>query len=116
MGHASMLITALAHGQQVCKTYEDDGKFRIKGDMYLQLDPHGDRLRRARRAAMGTKLRLPNRHGRSLRIGLCCKIMYVDGSGVCLVVFVWERTAFFSLERGLCFMMGWWWRILDLQD
>ncbi|KAI5202443.1 hypothetical protein E4T38_05602 [Aureobasidium subglaciale] len=36
-GHGSKLVRALAHGQQICKPYEENEKFRIKGDMWLQL-------------------------------------------------------------------------------
>lgn len=36
-GHASKLIRALAHGQQVCKPYEDRKEFRVKHDDWLQM-------------------------------------------------------------------------------
>jgi len=36
-GHASKLVRALAHGQQVCKPYEDREEFRIKHDDWLQM-------------------------------------------------------------------------------
>ncbi|KAK3046290.1 hypothetical protein LTS18_013403 [Coniosporium uncinatum] len=36
-GHGSKLVRALAHGQEVCKPYEQKENFRIKGDMWLQL-------------------------------------------------------------------------------
>jgi hypothetical protein len=36
-GHGSKLVRALAHGQQICKPYEDKENFRIKGNMWLQL-------------------------------------------------------------------------------
>lgn len=36
-GHASKIIRALAHGQQVCKPYQSKEEFRIKDAMWLQL-------------------------------------------------------------------------------
>lgn len=38
-GHASKLVRALAHGEQVCKQYDEqrDDVFPIKGDMFLKL-------------------------------------------------------------------------------
>lgn len=36
-GHASKLIRALAHGERVCKPYENDDAFRVKGGDWLQL-------------------------------------------------------------------------------
>lgn len=36
-GHASKIIRALAHGEQVCKPYEQKDGFRIKGDHWLKL-------------------------------------------------------------------------------
>lgn len=36
-GHASKLIRALAHGQQICKPYEQKEEFRIKHDDWLQM-------------------------------------------------------------------------------
>ena len=36
-GHAAKLVRALAHGQVICKPYENKDAFRIKGDMWLQL-------------------------------------------------------------------------------
>lgn len=36
-GHGSKLVRALAHGQQICKPYENKENFRIKRDMWLQL-------------------------------------------------------------------------------
>lgn len=36
-GHASKLVRALAHGEQVCKPYEDKEGFMVKGDMWLKL-------------------------------------------------------------------------------
>jgi hypothetical protein len=36
-GHGSKLVRALAHGQQICKPYEDKENFRIKGGLWLQL-------------------------------------------------------------------------------
>ena len=40
-GHASKLIRAIAHGEQVCRPFEDSEKFRIKGKMWLQLGNMG---------------------------------------------------------------------------
>ena len=40
-GHAAKLLRALAHGQQVSKPYEENSKFRIKKDMWLQLGNMG---------------------------------------------------------------------------
>ncbi|KAI9747916.1 MAG: hypothetical protein M1835_001941 [Candelina submexicana] len=36
-GHASKLVRALAHGEEVCRPYEDREAFRIKNQMWLQL-------------------------------------------------------------------------------
>ena len=36
-GHASKLIRALAHGQQICKPYEHKDEFRIKYDDWLKM-------------------------------------------------------------------------------
>lgn len=36
-GHANKLIRALAHGKEICKPYEESGRFRIKQGMWLQL-------------------------------------------------------------------------------
>ncbi|KAL8693477.1 MAG: hypothetical protein Q9218_001708 [Villophora microphyllina] len=36
-GHASKLVRALRHGEEICKPYNDDPRFRIKGDMWLKL-------------------------------------------------------------------------------
>ena len=36
-GHASKLIRAIAHGQKICKPYEDKDEFRIKHDDWLQM-------------------------------------------------------------------------------
>lgn len=36
-GHACKLVRALAHGERICAPFEDDPKFRIKKDMWLQL-------------------------------------------------------------------------------
>ena len=36
-GHASKLIRALAHGQQICKPYEDKDEFRVKHNDWLQM-------------------------------------------------------------------------------
>ncbi|CZT18220.1 related to HypA-like protein [Ramularia collo-cygni] len=36
-GHAAKLIRALAHGERVCKKFEDDDAFRLKGGDWLQL-------------------------------------------------------------------------------
>lgn len=36
-GHASKLVRALAHGQQICKPYEDRDEFRIKHEDWLQM-------------------------------------------------------------------------------
>lgn len=36
-GHASKLIRALAHGQQICQPYEDRDEFRLKHDDWLQI-------------------------------------------------------------------------------
>ena len=41
-GHAAKLIRALAHGEQICKPYENDQKFKIKGKMWLQLGHMGE--------------------------------------------------------------------------
>ncbi|KAK5681995.1 hypothetical protein LTR17_027447 [Elasticomyces elasticus] len=34
-GHASKLVRALAHGQQICRPYEDSDEFRVKHDDWL---------------------------------------------------------------------------------
>ncbi|TKA71881.1 hypothetical protein B0A55_06333 [Friedmanniomyces simplex] len=34
-GHASKLVRALAHGQQICEPYEDSEEFRVKHDEWL---------------------------------------------------------------------------------
>ncbi|KAL8772761.1 MAG: hypothetical protein Q9209_002106 [Squamulea sp. 1 TL-2023] len=36
-GHASKLVRALRHGEEICRPYEDDPRFRVKGDMWLKL-------------------------------------------------------------------------------
>ena len=41
-GHAAKLIRALAHGEQICRPFENDQKFRIKGKMWLQLGHMGE--------------------------------------------------------------------------
>ena len=41
-GHAAKLVRALAHGEDICAAYSvDDPRFRIKGDMWLQLGHMG---------------------------------------------------------------------------
>jgi len=40
-GHACKLVRALAHGERICKSWEDSEKFRIKGAMWLQLGNMG---------------------------------------------------------------------------
>ena len=42
-GHASKLVRALAHGEAICKPYENDPTFRIQGGMWLQLGHMGKR-------------------------------------------------------------------------
>ena len=41
-GHAAKLIRALAYGEQICRPFEDDQKFRIGGKMWLQLGHMGE--------------------------------------------------------------------------
>ncbi|KAI9822586.1 MAG: hypothetical protein M1827_000305 [Pycnora praestabilis] len=36
-GHASKLLRALAHGEEICRPYEGNEAYRIKGKMWLQL-------------------------------------------------------------------------------
>ncbi|KAL8697205.1 MAG: hypothetical protein Q9224_002426 [Gallowayella concinna] len=36
-GHASKLVRALKHGENICRPYEGDPKFRVKDGMWLQL-------------------------------------------------------------------------------
>ncbi|MCJ1369866.1 hypothetical protein MMC20_001078 [Loxospora ochrophaea] len=36
-GHANKLVRALAHGEMICKPYEENEKFRITGKMWQQL-------------------------------------------------------------------------------
>ncbi|KAL9575878.1 MAG: hypothetical protein Q9212_007607, partial [Teloschistes hypoglaucus] len=37
-GHASKLVRALRHGEEICRPYNNhDPRFRIKGDMWLKL-------------------------------------------------------------------------------
>ena len=36
-GHACKLIRALAHGQEICKPYEDRPEFRVKQSDWLQM-------------------------------------------------------------------------------
>lgn len=36
-GHAAKLIRALAHGERVCKPFEGEAAFRVKGDDWLQM-------------------------------------------------------------------------------
>lgn len=43
-GHMAKLARALAHGEQVCKPYEDRDSFRIKGKMWAQLGHMGVHL------------------------------------------------------------------------
>ncbi|MCJ1380737.1 hypothetical protein MMC17_003845 [Xylographa soralifera] len=45
-GHASKLVRAIAHGEQVCKPFEGSEKFRIKGKMWLQLGNMGKKTHR----------------------------------------------------------------------
>ncbi len=40
-GHASKLVRALRHGEEICKPYEGDDRFRIKGDMWVKLGHMG---------------------------------------------------------------------------
>lgn len=40
-GHGIKLVRALSHGEQICKPYEGDPKFRIHGKMWLQLGNMG---------------------------------------------------------------------------
>lgn len=40
-GHAAKLVRAIAHAQDICKPYENSDRFRIKGDMWLQLGHMG---------------------------------------------------------------------------
>ena len=41
-GHASKLVRALKHGQQICKPYNDDPRFRVKDNMWLNLAHMGE--------------------------------------------------------------------------
>ena len=41
-GHAAKLIRALAHGEQICESYQNGQGFRIKGKMWLQLGHMGE--------------------------------------------------------------------------
>ena len=41
-GHAAKLIRALAHGEIICKSFENDQRFRIRGQMWLQLGHMGE--------------------------------------------------------------------------
>ena len=43
-GHACKFVRALAHGEQICKSWEDSDKYRIKGPMWLQLANMGMKL------------------------------------------------------------------------
>ena len=36
-GHATKLVRALAHGQQICEPYENKDEFRLKHDDWLQM-------------------------------------------------------------------------------
>ncbi|KAL8806021.1 MAG: hypothetical protein Q9223_002380 [Gallowayella weberi] len=36
-GHASKLVRALRHGEQICAGYDDDPRFRVKGEMWWKL-------------------------------------------------------------------------------
>lgn len=36
-GHACKMVRALAHGERICVSYEDNAKFNVKGEMWLQL-------------------------------------------------------------------------------
>lgn len=36
-GHAAKLVRALAHGQQICKQYDDKENFRVRHDDWLQM-------------------------------------------------------------------------------
>ncbi|KAL8680326.1 MAG: hypothetical protein Q9224_006950, partial [Gallowayella concinna] len=36
-GHASKLVRALRHGEQICAAYDDHPRFRVKGIMWLKL-------------------------------------------------------------------------------
>ena len=40
-GHGSKLVRALSHGEQICKPYEGDLRFRIQGKMWQQLGNMG---------------------------------------------------------------------------
>lgn len=40
-GHGSKLIRAVSHGEQVCRPYQDDSRFRIKGEMWQKLGNMG---------------------------------------------------------------------------
>lgn len=41
-GHASKLVRALRHGEEICQPYSDDPNFRIKNIMWLQLGHMGE--------------------------------------------------------------------------
>lgn len=41
-GHASKLVRALKHGEEICKPYNDDPRFRIKEEMWLKLGHMGE--------------------------------------------------------------------------
>ena len=40
-GHGSKLVRALKHGEEVCKPYEGNGNFRIRGPMWEKLGNMG---------------------------------------------------------------------------
>lgn len=41
-GHASKLVRALKHGEEICKPFHDNPRFRIKEDMWLRLGHMGE--------------------------------------------------------------------------
>ncbi|KAL8804190.1 MAG: hypothetical protein Q9182_002732 [Xanthomendoza sp. 2 TL-2023] len=41
-GHVSKMVRALRHGEHICAGYDDDSRFRVKGDMWLKLGHMGE--------------------------------------------------------------------------
>ena len=53
-GHASKLVRAIAHGEQVCKPFEGRETLRIEGGMWLQLGNMGEKTCSDRSACGGS--------------------------------------------------------------
>ena len=54
-GHGSKLIRALSNGENICKSFEGDTRFRVQGTMWQQLGNMGELGPNRRKAPIATQ-------------------------------------------------------------